>query len=445
MPNNKDLEEKLKLRRAISKIKKENDIVMNKKKSFINKKKVVAACACLVFATSGIVFAKDIETFIKSKFGLGQGIETAVENGYIGNPNMDYVESTGNENIEVEENEGTILDNIKSEIKIDDFVMDDYNLSADISVHLDNEMSKYITIDKDIKLTFPDLIITDENQTIIYENCSKERFNNYCKDNNLNYKYRDFNENYMNSGLNNFLNYAEHGTDSFSISTKYNMYTSTEYPKSKKLIFNLNKIRIERNGVVYTVLGNWNITLDVPEKMYNRTAEYYKVISCECDNFDVYMAKVTDTGFEIGITLSNTPKPVDSKELYNEKTGTTYGFNSKEELLKVSTDPNFEKAYIEYQKRLVPIQVVHHFPMYGVNWLPLNDGSWIENSNGEKFDCTMNPARKQNGNFTSDDTFDFYETFGMTKNNATDKITTIINYYGEHYKIELEKIPQNNN
>ncbi len=49
MPNNKDLEEKLKLRIAISKIKKENDIVMNKKKSFINKKKVVAACSCLVF------------------------------------------------------------------------------------------------------------------------------------------------------------------------------------------------------------------------------------------------------------------------------------------------------------------------------------------------------------------------------------------------------------
>lgn len=57
----------------------------------------------------------------------------------------------------------------------------------------------------------------------------------------------------------------------------------------------------------------------------------------------------------------------------------------------------------------------------------------------------MNPARKQNANFTSDDTFDFYETFGMTKNDATDKITAIINYYGEHYKIELEKIPQNKN
>ena len=68
------------------------------------------------------------------------------------------------------------------------------------------------------------------------------------------------------------------------------------------------------------------------------------------------------------------------------------------------------------------------------------EGCYVLNSNGEKFECTMSPSRIQKRNFVKGNQFDFYETFGMTKNDATDKITVIIDFYGEPVKIELEKI-----
>ena len=255
----------------------------------------------------------------------------------------------------------------------------------------------------------------------------------------------------MNNGLNSYINYVDEFENKYTISTKYNIYTSTKFPKSKKIILNFNKIRIEKTSetgtnedrIIYTTLGNWNIELDVPEIMYNRSAKHYKVINCSNNNFDIYTAKVSDTGFEIGITLNNTPRPTIPDELYDKRTELpelAYRFNTKEEMLSISNDKNFEKMYIEYYKQLNPVQVSNNLPLYGINWLEYMDGSWVENSNGEKFYCTLNPARKQNRNFINDTTFDFYETFGMTKSDATDKLTFILNYYGEHHKIELEKI-----
>lgn len=449
MDMNEDLKNKIKFKIAMIEINKEEKNDM--KRIHFNKKMIVAACTLLTLST-GIVFAKDIEEFIKNSFGLGSGIDTAVKNGYIVTPEMDYIPSdTIKDNITKIKDDGIILDNINSTIKIDDFLMDDYNLSVDFSILIDNSIKNHINIDKTVRVTFPDLIITDENNNIIYTDCDENKFNKFCDENNLKYKYHDFNEKYMNSGLNDYLNYIDNFENNYTISVKYNMYTSTEFPKSKKLIFNFNKIRIEKTGetgkdedrIIYTTLENWNIELDVPEKMYNRSDEHYKVTNCENKNFDIYTAKVSDTGFEIGITLNNTPRPTIPEQLYDRRLGLpelAYKFNTKEEMLTISKDEEFEKMYIEYHKLCNPVQVSNNLPLYGINWLEHTDGSWIENSNGEKFYCTLNPARKQNRNFINDTTFDFYETFGMTKSDATDKLTFVINYYGEHYKIELEKI-----
>lgn len=450
MNMNDDLKNRIKFKIAMLEINKEEQSDM--KKLHFNKKPVIAACALLTLST-GVVFAKDIEKFIKNSFGLGGGIDTAVENGYIETPEMNYLPSEElEENINKIHDDGTVLDNINSEVKIDDFLMDDYNLSVDFSIKMDDTISNYIdvSIANNVKVTFPDLIITDENNNIIYTDCDEIRFNEFCNEHDLDYKHHEFNEHYMNNGLNNYLNYVDNFEGKYTISNKYNMYTSTEFPKSKKLIFDFNKIRIEKpsetgrdeDRIIYTTLGNWNVELDVPEKMYNRSSEHYKVISCENENFDVYTAKISDTGFEIGITLNNTPYPEIPEELLDpivNLPGATYIFNTREQLKAISEDEEFEKMYIEYQKLMNPVQVSPNLPKYLVNWLEYQDGSWIENSNGEKFYCTMNPARKQNHNFINNSTFDFYETFDMTKAEATDKIKVVINYYGEYYNIELEK------
>ena len=65
--------------------------------------------------------------------------------------------------------------------------------------------------------------------------------------------------------------------------------------------------------------------------------------------------------------------------------------------------------------------------------------SYVENSDGEKFKCTMSPSRKTKADWIEGNKFDFYETFGMTKYDATDNIKVVLNYYGELVTIELER------
>ena len=69
-----------------------------------------------------------------------------------------------------------------------------------------------------------------------------------------------------------------------------------------------------------TVLsGNWNINIDVPEKFYNRSEEYYKVVSSTNDRFNIYSAKLTDTGFEFGMTIKDEHKPTYPEAVRNER------------------------------------------------------------------------------------------------------------------------------
>ena len=80
--------------------------------------------------------------------------------------------------------------------------------------------------------------------------------------------------------------------------------------------------------------------------------------------------------------------------------------------------------YNNYNKRNTPIDI---------------EKIYIENSNGTKFECTMSPSRKYNREWLENNKYDFYETFNMNKYNATDKITIVLDYYGETVTIKLEK------
>ncbi len=125
--------------------------------------------------------------------------------------------------------------------------------------------------------------------------------------------------------------------------------------------------------------------------MYTRTDEYYKVVNCDNSNVHIYSAKVTDTGFEIGAIISYMEKAIDDRE----------------------------KA-TEYRRIL---------------------NSYIENENGDKFYCALSPSRRAKGFFINENNqYDFYETFGITKYNATNKIKLVLYYYGKPVTIQLEKI-----
>ena len=86
---NSKLKEELEYMIAISKMKEESDITMKNSKNII--KKGIGIVACFVVLFSGIVYAKDIENYLKRIFNnTTEAIDKAVENGYIQQENMDY-------------------------------------------------------------------------------------------------------------------------------------------------------------------------------------------------------------------------------------------------------------------------------------------------------------------------------------------------------------------
>ncbi len=374
MNNNKDDEmlEQLKLNIAAYKFKEEEKQKINtlenkeKRGAFYMKKKIIAtACACLVLV-SGIVAAKAIKKSKNSDRGLGNGVDTAVDNGYIANPEMNFINF---------DDEGT-------EIKIENFVMDDLNLSVKFSLKFAESIESVVDLKKVYDIELNDLIVRDEENRIIFDGNSIEAFEKYCKENNLDYKYGECNENYMNCGLNWFIEEKNENI----ITLMYNIH-SDKFPKSKKLYFSFKTITLHtlplEQPIKYELEGAWEVEVDVPEKMYNRTTEYYKVISCDNKEFDIYNAIATDTGFEIGVIM-----PTDNKD----------------------------ESIIN------------------------RTASYIEIENGDRFNFSLSLSRKAKNDFLEENKYDFYETFSMTKYDATDKLKIVLNYYGKPVTIELEKV-----
>lgn len=406
---------------------------INKKNIFI--KPTIISVSCLILIT-GVVFAKD---HIISYFGLGKGIDKAVENGYIENPDMSYIES---DVIADNELTGIVVDNVGASLKIEKFLMDDLNLSVDFSFIFDEAIKQTIDLDNIKNIELKDLIVTDEAKRIIF--ClDKEIFEQYCEENNLEYEFGEFNNNYMNNGLNSFIRY--HNKEYNQLDLVYNMYADG-YPKSKKLNFKFTSIVITENGEEIEkrnkviLKGNWNIDLEVPEKMYNRQTTPYKVVSCSNKDFEITNASASDTGFEIGIVISNMPKPIDPlfekmKKYYSMvENGEMTEEESYIELNKFANSEEYQE-YSWSEGR--PIMDIPHSEMYGEK---IEDTSYVENEKGEKFEITMSPSRRQNHNFVDGDKFDYYETYGLTKYDATDKIKVQIMFKGSPVIIELEKI-----
>ena len=363
-------------------------------------------CMCLL-VTGGIGFAaKDyIKEILKDSFGLGKEVDIAVEHGYIENVDMDYVTSA------------VTIDGTQYVIntKITDFLMDDMNLSVHFDCEFADNLKEVLNIENLSNIQLVDLIVTDENNNIIFNN-NKESFEKFCTENNLPYRFNEYNENYMNNGLNNFINYKNGNQITFT----YNMYTDGTYPKSQKLNFYFTKIELkeekksndEQNSVILE--GDWNISVNVPEKMYNRQSISYKVISCSNENFDITTATLYEDRFELGAVISNMPEP-DTSELMKFLEQHPEDVTKDKELSK-----QLEKLLIE--------------------WRPPVGEEYIENEKGEKFEVSRSSSARENCNYVGDDKLDLYTTFAMTKYEATDKLTIIITLKETPVIIELKKI-----
>lgn len=353
--------EQLKLNIATYKFREEiqkSSALKNKQKKGVNltKRKIIAtACASLILV-SGIAFAINSKKVTTTDRGLGKGVETAIENGYIANPEMDFMD----------------FDNKGTKIKIENFFMDDLNLSINFLIKLDRSKNN---IDKISNIFLDKLVIRDEENRIVFRGNNPEFFEKYCLENNLN-------DNYISCGINWFIE----SEDKDMLRLTYNIY-SDGFPKSKKLYFALGGMQIQKfkNGTEnnYEIQGNWNVEIDIPENMYNRAHEEYKVISCSNNDFNIYKAMATDVGFELGVIMPTK----------NEN-----------------------------------VSIIKPF------------SSYVKNENGEKFYSTLNVSNKYKRYYLEGDKYDFYDTFDMTKYNATNKIEIVLYYYGKPVIIELEKI-----
>lgn len=385
--------------------------------NLIRKKIIATVCASFVLV-SGIVVATNIEK-VKTHFrGLGEGVDTAIENGYISEPNVEFVN----------------VENIGADVKLENFLMDDVNLSVNFMFDFDENIKDIIDMEKVNNIELSDLIVKDEENRIIYSSPNQEAFEKYCKENNLDYTFCEFNENYMNNGLNAFI--VSKSSD--SIELMYNMY-SKNFPKSKKLYFSFNTITIteytQEKEIEYEINGVWNATIDVPEKMYNRTEEYYKVVSCDSDDFEVYTSKVTEKGFEIGVIISNIEKPEFDYDKYEKYCIINEAYNKREITLEEYRKSDFVIWFDELEYLLRPISLSNTKLTS-----KQTEASYIENENGKKFEYVQSPSRKQLNEFLGENKFNFYDTFSMTKKDATQKIKVVLYYYGTPVTVELKKI-----
>ncbi len=413
---NNEVLEMVKLKIAISNCKEEimqTSPSENNSGHFIKNRIMAIACAFLLLI-SGIVVGANLEKITTYFRGLGKGVDTAIENGYISEPNVQFVN----------------VDNVGANIKIEDFIMDDYVLNLNMVLELDESITDMVDMSKVTDINLSDLIVTDEENRIIYTILNQEVFEKYCKENNLNYVYGEYSEKYIGNGVSSFIE----SKDKNSIRLMYNLY-SDKFPKSKKLYFSFNTIEFteydNNQETKYKCNGNWKTSVDVPENMYNREDIYYEVISCDNKNFDVYTAKVTDIGFEIGVIISN----IEKSELNTEKVNNRLLLYEKYNNGEISENEYKEllKMYYELLDSYSPISLDNY---------NAQNVSYVENENNEKYEYVKSANRRSNSQFLEENKFNFYETFNMTKYNTTDKIKVMLYYYGKPVTIELKKIEE---
>lgn len=372
------------------------------------KKKLIATICTGITLMSGVAFATNFDKIINS-FNLGKGIDTAVENGYIAETDMEYLNSNSNV---TDGNNEVILNDINVEAKISDFIMDDLNISTHFEIKLDSKINETIDLDNIDNIMFKDLNITDEENRILFSTNDEET--------------------YFNCGINSFID--SHNKENGIINFTYNIYTDNDnFPKSKKLNYKFTTIELQTGENKILLIGNWNIDVDVPEEMYNRTKEYYKVISCDNEYMNIYTTTLSETGFEIGMTINNIKKPEEGYFNQNWKTLVVTENN---------TEPKENATYMnmdEFEKWFDTLRPIRLLP-YNNKENEMDGVSYISNENGEKFYASTSPSRRHNCNYIDGDKYNFYETFELTKYDASNKLKLVLYYWGNPVTIELEKI-----
>lgn len=200
----------------------------------------------IVLLSSSITIGNNFFNYYsKSKVGyIDEGLYTAIENNYMQNITMDYINSN---------NVG---------VKVTNVLMD----SSKIYLVFDFKFYKPLTDDVH-KLKMPDLLISDENNNVLY--CDDlNRYQKFCKENNLEYIDAPYTDQPIFS-----FNYSPQFIEKTPTHIQYLIILNANetYPNSQKLYIDFSKLSLSIDLTTYgndtekTIEknGKWNLELNL--------------------------------------------------------------------------------------------------------------------------------------------------------------------------------------
>lgn len=417
----KNIENNIAIENFKSQYKKQNRIIRMTQKFFT----LIICC----LSVTGIVFAKEISTKIyEDKYGSGAGVAHAIDEGYIENTEMEYQETvTKTEDTYT----GETFDDVGIKIKVNDFMMDDFNLSLTFDLEFDDNVNNVISVKEMSSIFLSDMIITDENNNILYH-LTENNLIKYLEENNLDTDYENTQDYVVvNCGVNSFPE-SKRGN---KVKLVYNIYCDGVFPKSKKLIIHSNKVNVSKEEACFPgdgeimFNGKWDIELDVPEKMYNRTTIEYAQKSTTNPEYNIDSAVLYDCGMMISGKFKAEKIPERPKiperefydslptedELRNDSEISTYIFNLEDETPEII-------EYREKTSKLNEFQVE------------------ITNKLGKEYELTQGPNANGGSHINAEGYMEFSGMYDITKYDENiDEIILNITYRDKTEKIVLEK------
>mgnify|MGYP005774577805 CR=1 FL=1 len=220
-------------------------------------KRVAILVISLSVVTASTVFAKDIINFFTSIFtNSNEGVDTAVENGYVQNVDMDFIEDN---------NLG---------VKVDYVLMDDHNLNISF-------VYKYLgdNVEQITSLYYMDITIKDEKENLLYRSSRN-------------------NQNDTMISLSAKFTSNQQILDNTTIRTSL-FLTSNSFPKSEMLYISINNVSLKNENEIININGNWNFSINLEDKFVYRTSYEY---NCS-DNKYVNNVETLLTDTSLSITL----------------------------------------------------------------------------------------------------------------------------------------------
>ena len=214
--------------------------------------KYASIILCVVLLSSSISVGNNFFTYrSKSSVGyLDEGLYTAISNNYMQNISMKYKKSND------------------VGVKVTNVLMD----CSKIYLVFDFKFYKPLKDNVNL-LKLPDMLITNENNDVIY--CDDiQKYNKFCQDKKLaNEDIQYTQENILN------FNYSQQFIEKTQTHIKYLIIlnTKTTYPNSKTLNINFENISLftdlitfgNSNSKVITKNGNWNMEINLENKKVN--------------------------------------------------------------------------------------------------------------------------------------------------------------------------------